>query len=190
MTFKNVTIHANFGPREGTNGVSANGVTANVMFFDKGTFWVLPLTSFYPPKRARSYLFPQSVKIHYFCSGPIRVDPICPQPRPGAARAAALQVPHAGGRGEGGRADHDLQDAQGRLYIYIYIYVYIVYNYISMYVCMYIYIYIYTHLSMYYIHMYMYIYIYIHTPLLLVLWRRGGPLGCSDFWQFTMSSAA
>ena len=28
---------------------------------------------------ARAYLFPQSVKIHYFC-GPISVDPTCPKP--------------------------------------------------------------------------------------------------------------
>ena len=27
--------------RKGTNGVSTNGVTANLMFFDRGTFWVL-----------------------------------------------------------------------------------------------------------------------------------------------------
>ena len=67
--------------RKGTNGVSTNGVTANFMFFDRGTFWVLPLTYFYLPKSARAYLFPQSVKIHYFCSGPISVDPICPQPK-------------------------------------------------------------------------------------------------------------
>ena len=39
-----------------------------------------PLTYFYLPKSARAYLFPQFVKIHYFCSGPISVDPICPQP--------------------------------------------------------------------------------------------------------------
>ena len=66
--------------RKGTNGVSTNGVTANLMFFDRGTFWVLPLTYFYIPKSARAYLFPQSVKIDYFCSGPISVDPVCPQP--------------------------------------------------------------------------------------------------------------
>ena len=29
--------------RKGTNGVSTNGVTANFMLFDRGTFWVLPL---------------------------------------------------------------------------------------------------------------------------------------------------
>ena len=60
------------GLGEGQNGVSTNGVTANFMFFDRGTFWVLPLTYFY---------LPQSVKTHYFFSGPISVDPICPQPK-------------------------------------------------------------------------------------------------------------
>ena len=63
------------------NGVSTNGATVNFMFFDRGTFRVLPLTYFYLPKSARAYLFPQSVKIHDFCSGPISVDTIYPQPR-------------------------------------------------------------------------------------------------------------
>ena len=58
--------------RKGTNGVSTNGVTANLISFDRGTFWVLPLTYFYLPKSARAYLFPQSARNkHYFCSGPI-----------------------------------------------------------------------------------------------------------------------
>ena len=61
-------------------GVSTNGVTANFMFFDKGTFGAVTLTYFYLPKSVRAYLFPQSVEIHYFCSGPISVDLICPQP--------------------------------------------------------------------------------------------------------------
>ena len=39
-------------------------------------FWVLPLAYFYLPESARAHLFPQSVEIHYFCSGPISVDPI------------------------------------------------------------------------------------------------------------------
>ena len=70
-----------FPARKGTNGVSTNGVTAIFMFFDRGVFWVLPLTYLYLPKSASAYLFPQSVKI----SGPISVDPICPQPITGAA---------------------------------------------------------------------------------------------------------
>ena len=67
-------------------GVSTHGVTANCTFFDRGTFWVLPLTYLYLPKNARAYIFPKSVKMHYFCSGPISVDPICPQPK-GSCRA-------------------------------------------------------------------------------------------------------
>ena len=64
------------GPLEGTDGV-----IANLMCFGRGTVWVLSLTSnSYHPKRARVYLFPQSVKHHYCCSGPISVDPICLQP--------------------------------------------------------------------------------------------------------------
>ena len=35
------------GARKGTHGVSTDGVAANVMFFDRGTFWILPLTYFY-----------------------------------------------------------------------------------------------------------------------------------------------
>ena len=66
--------------RKGTNGFSTYGVTANFMFFDRGTLWVLPLAYFYFPKSAMAYLLPQSVKIPYFCSGPISVDPIRPQP--------------------------------------------------------------------------------------------------------------
>ena len=65
---------------KGTNGVSTNGVTANFMLFDRGTFWVLPLIYFYIPKSAMAYLFPQSVKNPYFCSGPINADPIGSQP--------------------------------------------------------------------------------------------------------------
>ena len=54
--------------RKGTTGVSTNGVTANLMFFDRGTFWVLPLMYFYLPKSARAYLFPQPIcQIRYSC---------------------------------------------------------------------------------------------------------------------------
>ena len=57
--------------RKGTNGVSTNGVTANLMLFDRGTFWVLPLTYVNLPKCAKTYLFPQSAKTPYFSSGPM-----------------------------------------------------------------------------------------------------------------------
>ena len=84
---------------------------------------------------SRAYLFPQSVKMHYFCSGPISVDPICPQPN--------LLV-----RGISGKSPMDLRIPPLKLkivltpvvrnqkrrphpasrssrYIYIYIYIYI-----------------------------------------------------------------
>ena len=80
------------GARRGTNGVSTNWVAANFVFFDRGTFGVLPSTYFYLPGSARVYLFPQSVKSHYLCSCPISVDTTGPQPqertgsRPGRCR--------------------------------------------------------------------------------------------------------
>ena len=67
--------------RKGTNGVSTNGSLQILCFLTEELFGVLPLTYFYLPKSARAYLFPQSVKTHCFCSGPISVDPICPQPK-------------------------------------------------------------------------------------------------------------
>ena len=91
--------------RRGTNGVGPHGVTANFMFFDRWTFWVLPLTYFYLPKSARAYLLPQPVKKHYFCRGPISVDPICPQPRSWPGRDA--RGPRAG-RAHAARARHCL----------------------------------------------------------------------------------
>ena len=60
---------------KGQMGSALMGSTANDMFLDRGIFWVLPLSYCYVPKSARAYLFPQSVKIHHFCSGPISVDP-------------------------------------------------------------------------------------------------------------------
>ena len=67
--------------RKGTNGFSTNWVTANFMFLDRGTFWVLPFTYVFLPKSARAYLFPQSVKFITFAAAPLySVDPICSQP--------------------------------------------------------------------------------------------------------------
>ena len=43
-------------------------------------FWVLPLTYLYLPKSPKSARA-QSGKNHNFCSGPVSVEPICPQPR-------------------------------------------------------------------------------------------------------------
>ena len=58
-------------PGKGQIGSALNGVAANFVFFDRGTFWVL--------QSARAHLFHQSDNIPYFCSGPISVDPICRQ---------------------------------------------------------------------------------------------------------------
>ena len=55
----------------GTNGVSTNEVTAYFMFFDRGTFWVLPLTCFYLPKRAQAYFFPNRSTIITFAAAPL-----------------------------------------------------------------------------------------------------------------------
>ena len=105
--------------RKGTNGCSINGVTANFMFFDRGTFWVLPLTYFYIPKSARAYLFPNLSRAITFCSGPISADPICPQPR-------------------------DVPATPAPIYVYIYISTSLsLCIYIYIYICIYIYIYIY-----------------------------------------------
>ena len=65
--------------RKGTHGVSTKGGHCKCYVFDRVVFGV-PLAYFCLPKSARAYLFPQPVKIHYFCSGPINVDPICKQP--------------------------------------------------------------------------------------------------------------
>ena len=64
------------GTQKGTNGVSTSGVTANVMFFDRYFFGYQSVKS-----DDLVYLFAQSVKHLYFCSDPISVDLISPQPR-------------------------------------------------------------------------------------------------------------
>ena len=56
---------------KGQMGSALIGVTANFMFLTEFVLGVLPLAYFYIPKSSRACLFPQSVKIHYFCSGPI-----------------------------------------------------------------------------------------------------------------------
>ena len=61
--------------RKGTNGVSTNGVTANLMFLDRGSFWGLPLTYFYLPKSARAYLFSNRSKFMTFAAAPLVLTP-------------------------------------------------------------------------------------------------------------------
>ena len=62
-------------------GSALVGITANLFCWGRGTVGLLPLTYFYLPKSDGAYLFIQSDEINYFCSGPVSVDRICPQPR-------------------------------------------------------------------------------------------------------------
>ena len=81
-------------PRAQFRQVQMGSVTATISCsFDRGTFGVLPLTYFYFPKSAMAYLFLQSVKMHYFCSGPIGVDPICPQPTSSSSSCGCCGCP-------------------------------------------------------------------------------------------------
>ena len=58
---------------KGQMGSALMGSLQVFMSFDRGTFWVLSSTYFYLPKSSRACLFPQSVEIRYFCSGPTSV---------------------------------------------------------------------------------------------------------------------
>ena len=69
------------------HSVSTNGVTANFMFFDRGTVWVPNLSK--PVNFA--YHFAQSVEDHYFCSDHVSVDPICLPPRHDRLHGLLLQ---------------------------------------------------------------------------------------------------
>ena len=61
--------------RKGTNEVSTTGVTVNVMFFDRGTFWALSLAYFYLPKSARAFRFPNLSKFMIFAAAPLVLTP-------------------------------------------------------------------------------------------------------------------
>ena len=69
--------------RKGTNGVSTNGVTAIFMFCWQRDFLGTPVNLLWSPQKCQGVPFcsPQSVKMCYFYSSTISVDPICPQPR-------------------------------------------------------------------------------------------------------------
>ena len=56
-------------------GSASHGVTANFMFHERGTFWVLLLTYFYLPKSAREYLFPDLSNFITFAAAPLVLTP-------------------------------------------------------------------------------------------------------------------
>ena len=90
MTLLLVLIMIVIVSRKGTIGVSSNGVTANVVFFfDRGTFWVLPVNLLLSPQKSQGIPFSPTCR-NYFCSGPISVDPICLQPN-----IAILKIPES-----------------------------------------------------------------------------------------------
>ena len=64
------------GARKGTNRVGTNGGTSIFMCFDRGTFWVLPLTYIDLVKSARAYLFPNLLKIITFAAAPTVFTPL------------------------------------------------------------------------------------------------------------------
>ena len=79
-----VLVSGSGGQGKGTNGVSTNRVTAISLFFVTGIFLLKV------PGRA---FFLNLSKFIYFCSGPISVDSICPQPRSERAVDAAEREP-------------------------------------------------------------------------------------------------
>ena len=113
-----------WGGGDGDKRTPDERATANFCCFNRGTFWVLPLAYFYLPNLSKL--------THYFCSGPMSVDPIrrqptapgtCPivgdEPRVRETCALSAQGQECGGQGE------------LNLHIYIYIYDYhviVIYN--------------------------------------------------------------
>ena len=78
------------------------------MFVWQRDFLGNPVNLLLSPQKCQGVPFPQSVKIHYFCSGPIGVDPICPQP---------IDARHGHGKGlvrglgeDLGRSEHRWRD--------------------------------------------------------------------------------
>ena len=96
--------------------VSTNGVTANFMLFDIGTFGVFPLTYVYLPKGARCTVFPLS-EIITFAAAPLALTPICPQPR------LSLLLAATGAMGQ--PLPPEAAQAPGPEYMCMYIYIYI-----------------------------------------------------------------
>ena len=62
--------------QRGTNGVSTSGVTANLMLFDRGTFWGTPVSLLLSPQKCQGVLFsPNLSKIISFAAAPLVLTP-------------------------------------------------------------------------------------------------------------------
>ena len=88
--------------------------------FLTGTFGVLPLAYFYLPKVPGRTFF-QSVK-YYFCSDPISVDPICPQPRGGRHKGRKCLKAERGSGGatpKGGKRQHTTTEVHTHTHTYL-----------------------------------------------------------------------
>ena len=62
------------GHRRGTDGVSANGVSGTVMFFDRGTFWVPAVPICQNLSMMRTF-FPNPSKLVTFAATPLVLTP-------------------------------------------------------------------------------------------------------------------
>ena len=105
------------------------------MFFDRGTFWVLPLTYFYLPRSARAYHLP-ATKAYTLAIRGFR-------PLEGEGRTLDLLL------GEGGSLrENAIKDPENNNIIYLNlslsISIYVFSIYISPSLSLYIYIYVYT----------------------------------------------
>ena len=71
------------GIRKGTGqmGSALMGSLQLSCFSSEGPFLGTPVNLLVSSQKCQGVPFPQSVKPHVFCSGPISVDPICPQPK-------------------------------------------------------------------------------------------------------------
>ena len=63
------------GLGKGQIGSALMGSLQICCFFDRGTFWVLPLTYFYLPQSSRAYLFSNLSKFITFAAAPLVLTP-------------------------------------------------------------------------------------------------------------------
>ena len=157
------------------------------MFFERGTFSGTPVNLLLSSQKCQAVPLPQSVKIRFFCSDLISLDPVCPQPRT-SARGSPYS-PAAPNRGRrpvtSGATEAAPPCSETPLHWYYHYYYYYYYHYY--------YYYYYADYAYYYYYYYDYYDYYILLLLFLLLlllsllftprgvkpWRRSvaGPVG-------------